>query len=210
MARSYWSSPWSVPNATIRQALQELGVDVMPNSGVQSITDNQVELADGRLIESRCIIWTTGMKANPLVQQISSDLDGLGRARVDKFLSVVDDSSAFVAGDAACAEVDAEHDSMMSCQHARPMGRIAGYNAVASLYDRDMIEYHQPEYVTCLDLGSWGALFMQGWDRQIDKQRAEGKAVKQGINHERIRPPKTVSADALFELAKPVIHAAPK
>jgi hypothetical protein len=38
------------------------------------------------------------------------------------------------AGDAAWLPIDGTHSSVMSCQHARPMGRFAGYNAVSDLF----------------------------------------------------------------------------
>jgi len=44
-------------------------------------------------------------------------------------------------------------------------------------------------YVTCLDLGAWGAVFTKGWDRQVDLTREQGKRRKELINRSRIYPP---------------------
>jgi NADH dehydrogenase FAD-containing subunit len=41
----------------------------------------------------------------------------------------------FVAGDTAAAAFDAEHTVMQACQHATPLGKVAGYNAAADLLD---------------------------------------------------------------------------
>lgn len=198
------------PNSVIVQALAELDIELMPGASVRSISANAIHLANGKSIQTSCVIWTTGMKASSLVSCITGDLDALGRASVDVFLKVAGNSTIFVAGDVACARVDDEHDSMMSCQHARPMGRIAGYNAVADLYGLPLKQYQQPDYVTCLDLGPWGALFMRGWSRLIEKQGLEAKQVKRGINHQRICPPQTDDAELLFNLAQPENQAPPK
>jgi NADH dehydrogenase len=43
--------------------------------------------------------------------------------------------------------------------------------------------------VTCLDLGSHGAVLTAGWERAVQKTGAEAKEIKQRINRERIYPP---------------------
>ena len=73
----------------------------------------------------------------------------------------------FAAGDVACSLVDGIHPTVMSCQFARPMGRFAGHNVVADLFGRPMIPLRIDWYVTVLDLGTWGALYTVGWDRQL-------------------------------------------
>ncbi|MCY1532144.1 NADH dehydrogenase-like protein [compost metagenome] len=86
----------------------------------------------------------------------------------------------------------------MSCQHAIALGRSAGNNAVASLLDVQPTAYRQPKYVTCLDLGAWGAVFTEGWDRQVQMVREEAKPLKQQINSIWIYPP---AADRKVALA---------
>lgn len=56
--------------------------------------------------------------------------------------------------------------------------------------------------MTCLDLGPWGALFTEGWDRQVRLTRKEGKAVKREINTKWIYPPQP-DRDAVFAIANP-------
>ncbi len=77
----------------------------------------------------------------------------------------------------------------MSCQHALTMGRFAGYNTARDLLGLPLRAYRQPRYVTCLDLGSWGAVFTTGWDRQVEMTRGEAKRLKIKINTQRIYPP---------------------
>jgi NADH dehydrogenase len=51
--------------------------------------------------------------------------------------------------------------------------------------------------VTCLDLGAWGAIFTEGWDRQIRFVRDEAKKIKSEINSVWIYPPAANRAEAL-------------
>jgi NADH dehydrogenase len=90
----------------------------------------------------------------------------------------------------------------MSCQHALSLGRVAGHNAAAELVGLQLHPYSQPQYVTCLDLGAWGALYTEGWDRQVRLTGAEGKALKRQINTEWIYPPKA-DRESVFAIANP-------
>jgi NADH dehydrogenase len=49
--------------------------------------------------------------------------------------------------------------------------------------------YEQARYVTCVDLGPWGAVFSTGWERQVELIKAEAKARKQFVMTEVIYPP---------------------
>ena len=181
------------PQEKIISALQDMQIKLMPNRGVIKVTADALYLASGEVIATKTVIWTGGMCANKLTEQFVADKDCLGRIKVNKYLQIPGVENCFAAGDVAAAKVDAEHYSMMSCQHGRPQGKVAGYNAVAAIYDLPLLDYKQEVYVTCLDLGSWGALFMRGWDRIIEKDGLEAKALKHHINYERICPPESLA-----------------
>jgi NADH dehydrogenase len=98
----------------------------------------------------------------------------------------------------------------MSCQFARPMGRYAGHNVVAELFGEPMIPLNIDWYVTVLDLGAWGALYTEGWDREVRTTGAAAKLTKQTINQKRIYPPRNGSRADLFAAAEPTVQAPPK
>ena len=90
----------------------------------------------------------------------------------------------------------------MSCQHALSLGRVSGHNAAAELVGLPMHPYSQSKYVTCLDLGAWGAVYTEGWDREVCMERKEAKELKQTINTQWIYPPEA-DRDAAFAVAAP-------
>lgn len=94
------------------------------------------------------------------------------------------------------------HRTLMSCQHAMPLGRIAGNNAMADLLGVPATAYAQPRYVTCLDLGPWGAVLTHGWQREVKLAGAEAKALKRQINRQWIYPPLAHRGTA-FAMAEP-------
>ena len=102
------------------------------------------------------------------------------------------------------------HLSVMSCQHGRPMGRYAGYNVVGDLLGEPMLPLRIPWYVTVLDLGPAGAVYTEGWDRQVVSRGAQAKATKVTINTQRIYPPLNRDRDALLAAAAPALQARPE
>ncbi|CAD5109015.1 NAD(P)/FAD-dependent oxidoreductase [Zestomonas carbonaria] len=186
------------PRPLIAEASEELGIEWRLNSSVASIDADGITLGDGQRIDAKTVIWTAGVRASSLTEQIPAERDAHGRLHVDRNLKVIGLEDVFATGDVACAAVDDEGNrAMMSCQHAIVLGRSAGNNVAASLLGVDPIPYGQPKYVTCLDLGAWGAVFTEGWDRQVKFVREEGKRLKTQINSVWIYPPAANRADAL-------------
>jgi NADH dehydrogenase len=116
----------------------------------------------------------------------------------------------FAAGDVAWAMMDDRHGSVMSCQHSRPMGRFAGHNVVCDLFDLPMLPLHIPWYVTVLDLGGWGAVYTEGWDRHVVTTGEAAKKTKRIINCQRIYPPLTRNRQEILAAAAPVVQQAPQ
>ncbi len=192
-----------VPRPVIEEALAECGVEVLTANGAAAIDADGVTTSTGKRIETHTVVWTAGSRAHPLAAQIAGDHDRLGRVHADSYLHVKRVPDIFVTGDVANVATDAEGNlASMSCQHALSLGRVAGHNAAAELVGLPLHRYSQPKYVTCLDLGPWGAIFTEGWDRQIMLTREVGKATKREINTKYIYPP-AADRTAAFAIANP-------
>jgi len=195
------------PRPVIEEALNSLGVELILGKAVAAVDARGVTLEDGTHIPSATVIWTGGLRATPLTEQIEAPRDVLGRLMVERDLRVPGHPGIFATGDAASAAADdAGHRTLMSCQHACPLGRFAGHNAAADLLGEPTMPYAQERYVTCLDLGPWGAVFCEGWDRQVISSGLESKKLKRQINSTFIYPPKAERAVALAA-AQPGITA---
>ena len=194
----------------IEQACEALGVEWVCGATVVSVDPAGVQLDNGQRIDASTVVWTVGFKANPLTEQISGERDNRGRLHVDGNLKVKGNDAVYAAGDVAYATCDAlGNPAMMSCQHAIALGRHAGNNAAAELIGVAQMAYSQPKYVTCLDLGAWGAVYTEGWDREVSppEDKAEAKALKRQINSVWIYPPAADRAAALAA-ADPLIPVA--
>jgi NADH dehydrogenase len=194
----------------IEQASAALGIEWICGATVASVDRDGVLLDNGQRIDTATVIWTVGFKANPLTEQISGERDRLGRLHVDGNLKVIGNAAVYAAGDVAYAACDNQGNfAVMSCQHAIALGRYAGNNAAAELIGVAPMTYSQPKYVTCLDLGAWGAVYTEGWERTVSPptDKAEAKLLTSQINSIWIYPP-TADRAAALAAADPTIPVA--
>ncbi|MCA1512517.1 FAD-dependent oxidoreductase [Bradyrhizobium sp. NBAIM01] len=193
----------------IETALASLDIETRLGVRVAAIEAAGMRLSSGEFIPARTVIWCAGMRASPLAASFPGGRDSLGRLLVDPFMRVADVGGVFAAGDVASSVIDGLHPTVMSCQFARPMGRFAGHNVVADLVGLPMLPLRIDWYVTVLDLGGWGALYTEGWNREVRATGAAAKATKQTINRNRIYPPLSGRKDELFAAAAPTVQAPP-
>ncbi|PTB78859.1 FAD/NAD(P)-binding domain-containing protein [Trichoderma longibrachiatum ATCC 18648] len=194
------------PRPIIAQALADLEIETKLGSTVASIDGDGVVTASGERIDAMTVVWTAGVEATPLTKQIPGDKDKQGRLLVDSDLRVPSTPDVFATGDAACARTDDKgNHTLMSCQHAIPLGRSAGHNAAADLLGIQGQPYTQPYYGTCLDLGGWGAVVCDGWDRKVLTSGGPAKEIKAWINSCVIYPPKG-SAEEVLAAADPALN----
>jgi NADH dehydrogenase FAD-containing subunit len=182
------------PRSIIEQKLKDLGVEVKLGYGITAVDSDGVTLASGERIKTKTAIWTAGVKANSLTQQVPAPRDHLGRLYVDQYLRVSSVDSVVATGDTACAIADGKSQyALMSCQHANLLGRVSGHNAAAELLGEPLVPYVQAQYNCCLDLGSETALVAGGWKRDnVVISGAVAKRVKNYINRKLIYPPDDV------------------
>jgi hypothetical protein len=95
---------------------------------------------------------------------------------------------------------------------------IAAHNSTGSTTATELhINEMQPstthsffERSTILDLGPWGAVYTNGWDRQVIATGPAAKVTKQTINCQRIYPPRTKKREDILAAAAPVVQAPPE
>ena len=89
------------------------------------------------------------------------------------------------------------------------MGRFAGHNAVCDLLGLPLLPLRIDWYTTILDLGPWGALYTEGWDRRVVATGETAKRTKRLINGQRIVPPLTGDRAEILAAAAPLIQRPP-
>ena len=193
----------------IDEALHALGIETRGSVSVAAVDPTGATLDGGERVAAATVVWCAGMQAHPLTAAFAVERDRLGRLPVEPSLRIKGLAAEFAAGDAAWFLIDGVHTSVMSCQHGRPMGRFAGHNVVCDLLGRPLLPLKVDWYTTILDLGPWGAVYTEGWDRRVVARGAEAKRTKELINRQRIYPPRSGDRRAILDAAAPTVQAPP-
>lgn len=193
----------SGPSEVIASALAKAGIEQRSSTTIANADLTSVTLSTGERIACQTLVWTTGMRANPLAAQLSSRTDDLGRIEVTPELRVAGANQVFAAGDVARALADDGHPVLQSCQHAQSTGKFAGHNAAADLAGLPLLAYRQPLYTTCLDLGASDAVLTLGWGRQVLAGGADAKRIKRMINTQLIYP--AADRESILASASPTV-----
>jgi len=90
-------------SSNARDTLEARGVEVMLQTAVSRVAEDRVELADGSTIPTGTMIWTAGVRANPLSEALGVELTKAGRVVVNDDLTVPDHPEVFVVGDMAAS-----------------------------------------------------------------------------------------------------------
>jgi NADH dehydrogenase len=195
--------------AVIAEALTALHVETRPGITVAAVDSGGATLTTGERIDARTVVWCAGMEASPLTACFPVTRDRFGRLPVNPSLKIEGQAAEFAAGDVAWFAIDGTHSCVMSCQHGRPMGRFAGHNVVCDLLGEPTVALTIEWYTTILDLGAWGAVYTEGWDRRVVARRAVAKRTKETINRQRIYPPLSRNRQEILAAAAPIVQTAP-
>lgn len=188
------------PRPRILDVLSAIGVEQRLGVSPTTVEPDQVTLSDGSALAARTVVWTAGVQASPLTAAIPGDRDRLGRLDVDENLQVAGVPGVYAAGDTAAAAAEPGRRVLQCCRHTLQLGKFAGHNAAADLLGLPAAPFVVTPYVTCLDLGSTGAVFTSGRERSVVATGDVAKARKRMVNELWIYPP-TDDPDELLRQA---------
>ncbi|MDV6011505.1 NAD(P)/FAD-dependent oxidoreductase [Haloechinothrix sp. LS1_15] len=143
---------------TVEQ-LERRGIEVYLSTLVNSMENGHVVLSDGTEFDSDTIIWTAGVKANPVLSSSDLPLHRSGRVQATAALQVAGRPGAWAAGD--CAAVPdlskTEDDPTAICppnaQHAVRQARHLTKNILRTLRHGRAKDYHHKNVGSVASLG---------------------------------------------------------
>jgi NADH dehydrogenase len=139
---------------TVRQLIKRK-MDIRLNTRVNSLTDGHVVLSDGEEFDAETIVWTAGVKANPMLTRTDLPLDEKGRLICTPDLRVAGVDNAWSAGD--CAAVpDLTNPGAYtgpSAQHAVRQTKTLAANIVAKMRRRQLSLYRHKYVGSVASLG---------------------------------------------------------
>jgi NADH:ubiquinone reductase (H+-translocating) len=106
------------------------GVEIRVGTTLTSYDGGEAVLSNGDRIPTHTLVWTAGVKANPLVQVFELPLEERGRIRVDEYLRVEGREGVWALGDCAAVPNQATPGRFdpPTCQHALRQARRLAKN----------------------------------------------------------------------------------
>jgi NADH:quinone reductase (non-electrogenic) len=109
--------------------LAERGVEIHTGTTLESVSADEAVLGDGTRVPTHTLVWTAGVRANPLLRELGVPLDDRGRVEVDELLRVRGVPGVWALGD--CARVPNTRSATPdppTCQHALRQARRLAKN----------------------------------------------------------------------------------
>ena len=86
--------------------VKDFGVNVWLNTMVTDYNGDEITIKDGKKIKSETVIWTAGVKGNPIIGLDAKNVLPNGRILVDEFCKIKDTENIYAIGDVACMQTE--------------------------------------------------------------------------------------------------------
>ena len=127
------------------ERLLEAGIEIFLDTRVTSMVGGHVVLDDGTEFDADTIIWTAGVKPNPMLEHTDLPRDARGRVECAADLQVVGMPGVFSAGDCAAvpdlSKDDPDARTSPSAQHAVRQAKVLADNVLAYLRGKPLRTY---------------------------------------------------------------------
>jgi len=144
------------------EQLRKRNIEIHLSTFLSSCIDGHIVLSNKTEFDAETLVWTAGVKANPVLKDSDLPLDNLGRVTCNAFLQVVDADGtvvpdAYAAGD--CAAVPDLYNPGKFCppnaQHALREGNHLGDNLSRVLRSAELTEYKHKNIGAVASLGMY-------------------------------------------------------
>jgi NADH dehydrogenase len=115
--------------------LRGRGIEIRTHTTLERVSEDTAYLSDGEAVPSRTLVWTAGVKPQPVVTQLGLPLTERGRIVCDAYMQVPGHDNVWAIGDCAAVPDPARRGEPCppTAQHAIRQGRVVARNVAASL-----------------------------------------------------------------------------
>ncbi|NED95202.1 NAD(P)/FAD-dependent oxidoreductase [Phytoactinopolyspora alkaliphila] len=139
------------------EELSKRGIEIRLKTFLESCVDGHVVLSKGKPFDADTIVWTAGVKANPVLADSDLPLDERGRVSASADMRVVGVDDAWAAGDNAAVPDLASDEPDATCapnaQHAVRQAKLLAKNIVATLNGKEPKQYRHKYVGSVAGLG---------------------------------------------------------
>jgi NADH dehydrogenase len=137
--------------------LVERNIDVRLGTMLESAVDGHIKLSDGEQFDAETLVWTAGVKANPMLANTDLPRDDKGRLPCKANLTVKGVTGVFSAGDCAAVPDLTKDDPNALCgpsaQHAVRQAKVLAANVAAYVRGGPLHDYRHAYAGSVASLG---------------------------------------------------------
>jgi len=137
--------------------LTERHIDVRLNTRLDSAVGGHMKLSDGEEFDAETLVWTAGVKANPMLEDTDLPRDDKGRLHCAANLTVKGVTGVFAAGDcAAVPDLTKDDPNAMlgpSAQHAVRQAKVLASNVASAVRGGVLRDYRHAYAGSVASLG---------------------------------------------------------
>jgi NADH dehydrogenase len=124
--------------AYVLDQFRKRGIHVRLGVGVTAVSERSATLTTGEMIPTQTVIWTGGIRVNPVTQSLGLPTSGHGALLVNRRLQVISHPEIFALGDCAAVPLpNGQGFYTPTAQNAIRQGTVAGENIAALMRGRD-------------------------------------------------------------------------
>ena len=136
------------------ERLRKRGIEVHLSTRLDSAAGGRMVLSDGTEFEADTLVWTTGVRANPVIERLGFPTGDRGRVVVDPYLRVESTADAWAAGDGAeVPDVLTGGVCPPTAQHALRQARRLAKNLIRALDGKEPKQFRYRQLGSLVSLG---------------------------------------------------------
>ncbi len=136
--------------------LTQRGIEVRRNTRLTSAVGGHIVLDDGDEFDAETLVWTAGVRANPMLESTDLPLDDRKRVICTPFLQVKGVPGAWASGDSAAVpdlSVGGDATTGPSAQHAVRQAKRLAQNILAEMRGEPLVAYEHAYAGSVASLG---------------------------------------------------------
>ena len=138
------------------QQLRMRDIEVHLETRLESAEGGHMRLSNGIEFDADTLVWTTGVRANPVVAASGYDVDERGRLKADELLRVAGTPDAWTAGDcAAVPDLVTGGICPPTAQYSLRQAKRMAANIAASLHGEQLQPFRYRNLGTLVSLGRY-------------------------------------------------------
>lgn len=139
------------------ERLNKINVEVRFNSKVSEVGPDELKLSDGSIIQTYTVVWTAGVRGEPVLNDWGLPTNSNGRVPVLNTLQIPDYPNVYVIGDLAYLE-EGGRPLPMVAPVAIQEGVAAGNNVARQISDKPPMPFHYKDQGTMAVIGRSAAV----------------------------------------------------